>query len=183
MRFLIVLLLTGGCGAAGRDHVALTELVHFEQLRANPRGGLVYLSDRSGGWEVWAANESGQERQLSSLGVVVDSPSVAPDGRRVVFAADRGGDEKYDLFEVALSDGASPQRLTETPWSESAPGLSPDGERLAWLSDEGRPNKPQLVVGDASGGNGETMTSHDVPVAWPLWSPTNGSVALTRTAD
>ena len=27
------------------------------------------------------------------------------------------------------------------------------------------------------------MTSHDVPVAWPLWSPTGGSVALTRTAD
>ncbi|MFT5429757.1 MAG: dipeptidyl aminopeptidase/acylaminoacyl peptidase [Myxococcota bacterium] len=173
----------GSCSAATIDHDMLTQVTRVEQPRVNPNGGAIYLSDRSGGWEVWAASSAGDLRQLTNLGVVVESPTVAPSGQRMVVAADGGGNERYDLYGIELSGEYSVTRLTKTAHSESDPRLSPDERRLAWLSDEGTPHQSQLMVGATDATGGRALTKGETPVAWPVWGPESRHIALTRTAD
>ena len=76
--------------STGLPPEALTGVPLLEQARPAADGAVVYLSDRSGAYEVWQAR-AGTELQLSALGEVTDHPRVAPNGRTVVFSADRGG--------------------------------------------------------------------------------------------
>jgi DNA-binding winged helix-turn-helix (wHTH) protein/dipeptidyl aminopeptidase/acylaminoacyl peptidase len=56
----------------------------------------------------------------------------SPDGRRIVYAADRDGN--FDLFTQSL-DGGEPVRITSSPTNETQPAWSPDGQRIVFRSD------------------------------------------------
>lgn len=177
---------TGGGPAhrvgAGLAPAALTGVPLLEQARAAADGAVVYVSDRSGGYEVWTAR-GGTELQLSRLGEVTEHPRVSPDGRTVIFSADQGGDEVYDLWRVGLH-GDAVQRLTDTPdVSESGAEYSPDGSQLALLADPGTPFQPQLFVMDLATGERRQLTRGEVPVWRPVWSPDGRRIAVTRTGD
>ena len=82
-------------------------------------------------------------------------PNLAPDGRRVVFLANRSGDLHV---WVADADGANATQVTTLAFL-SAPGFarwSPDGE---WLAFHGDPDgRPDVVLQRASGGPARIMT-------------------------
>lgn len=66
------------------------------------------------------------------------APAVSPDGRRVAFMSNRGGNWEIYLTNAhmtASEDSAEPTRLTNNPAQDGLPAWSPDGEWLAFVSD------------------------------------------------
>lgn len=59
-------------------------------------------------------------------------PSWSPDGKRILFASDRG--INYDLWQLTLTDGKLTQ-LTNDSGNDFNPAYSPDGTRIAFISD------------------------------------------------
>jgi Tol biopolymer transport system component len=54
----------------------------------------------------------------------------SPDGRRLAYCAERGG--QYDIYTIAVEGGAE-TRLTDTPGLDDGPEYSPDGRHL-WFN-------------------------------------------------
>src|SRR5262249_22801314 len=75
------------------------------------------------------------------------SPRFSPDGQRVIFSFQRGGNS--NLFVMDLRSKAT-TRLTDTQVINTAPSYSPDGTRISFESDRG--GKQQIYVMAANGG-------------------------------
>jgi hypothetical protein len=68
------------------------------------------------------------------LGTVAGRPAWSPDGRKLAFAGNRGGN--WDIYVVALGEGAVPVDLTPaSPAAYLEPRWSPDGTKIAFESD------------------------------------------------
>ena len=83
------------------------------------------------------ADGSGEQR-LTDPEIDSTYPDWSPDGARIVYASDAGGEwGHYDIF-VMNADGTDPTQLTFTEdVNESEPAWSPDGETIAFSSYEG----------------------------------------------
>lgn len=80
-------------------------------------------------------------RPLTDLKGDEDSPRVSPDGKRVVFTAERNGER--DLYSVRY-DGKDLKRLTEGGQDPSAVSFGPDGKELFYLDGDGRVKRVSL---------------------------------------
>ena len=112
---------------------------------------------------------SGGTAEQLTFGPFFDSdPTIAPDGRRVVFASDRDGASNGNLFVLDLDNGGLRQ-LTHEHWA-ARPVWSPDGRSIAYLSYEsaGMWAEYEFVAADgvrshvrrisSEGGEAETLT-------------------------
>ena len=92
-------------------------------------------------------------------------PRVSPDGQRIVFEADRSGDDELWLADV---DGSNVIQLTRTGKAgAAAPAWSPDGKQIAYVSRTD--NVSDIFVVGADGGRPRQVTSHSNADA-PAWS-------------
>jgi Tol biopolymer transport system component/DNA-binding winged helix-turn-helix (wHTH) protein len=94
------------------------------------------------------------------------TPSLTPDGSRVVFLSDRSGDTE---FWVADPDGSNAFQLTSLAILPGYPTWSPDRTLIAFHGD---PNgRPDVMVVPARGGQPRTITK-DIPrgAAYPRFS-------------
>jgi Tol biopolymer transport system component len=77
----------------------------------------------------------GEPRRWLTRGSSVDrQPIFSPDGRRVLFNSDRGGN--LDLWELALETG-SVRPLIDAPGDDWDPAYTADGKQLLWSSNRG----------------------------------------------
>ena len=93
-------------------------------------------------------------------------PVYSPDGERLYFASNRGGNT--DVWGITLENGST-RRLTEDPGTDWDPAFSPDGQHMLWTSDrsgnfeiwmataDGR--NPRQVSRDGDDAENPTMTS------------------------
>lgn len=89
------------------------------------------ISGRYNLWKVGAAG--GWPIQLTRSEEKQSGLAASPDGGRIVFQADSGGREVFDLFAVP-GDGGETVNLTSTPdISESNAHFSPDGKLIAFM--------------------------------------------------
>lgn len=123
-------------------------------VAVSPDGAQVaYSSNRAGQYHLWLVPVAGGEPHA-----VTDDPDLAvramawhPDGERLVFMADRDGDEQYQLFEVEVPGGA-PRPLTAVADRQHVLAddpFGPDGNLLVYAANDREPGVQDVVVRDA----------------------------------
>ena len=122
--------------------------------------------------------EGGTPRQVTSGPYDHGAPSWTPDGRGLVFSANRHDDRERmprntELWRVDVATGALTQ-LTDRFGPDGSPAVSPDGRRIAFIgyddAFQGYQNT-RLYVMDADGTNRrELAASLDRGLGGPVWS-------------
>lgn len=151
--------------------------------RPDPSKGYVWRLDP---FDIYTARRDGSGRQrLTSNGVYTAEAVVSPDGRRIVFTSLKDGD--LDIYTMNI-DGSDVRRLTTTPGYDGGPWWSPDGRQIAyraWHPTDSalvsyrdllaqrlvRPNRMELWVMDADGGNQRQITQLGGANFGPSWAP------------
>ena len=114
------------------------------------------------------------------------SPTLSPDGRRLVFAKrvldDKSGKASTSLWieDLFARDAAPPKRLTPDGWNVNTPAFSPDGSTVYFLSAKG--GSSQLYAMPAAGGTPVQLTAFPVDVDSFKLSPDGASVAFSAGA-
>ena len=103
-------------------------------------------------------------RRLTVAEGCEEFPTFSPDGNRLVFDGEAGG--QYALFSLDLAGGA-PRQLTHPDGWDFAPALSPDGRRLAFLRRE--QGDTHAYVTDADAASPPTRLAKGR--TRPSWSP------------
>lgn len=154
------------------------------EARISPDGrGVAFITDITGALEVWTVpSPGGWPLQVSSLGQQAGGLRFSPDGGKILFESDFGGNERPDLYLVD-SEGGAVENLTSSTQAETGPRFSPDGRRIAFTSDPGRPFLFQLMVMDLSERKPVQLTHEAANVHFPVWSPDGRSIAVTRSGD
>ena len=98
------------------------------------------------------------------------SPVWSPDGTRIAYMSDRGGDFNIYIMDI---DGDKDRQLTVDPNADVSPVWSPDSSKIAFVS--ARVGYENIYVMDADGGNLQQLTDDPVwalnPPRSPAWSP------------
>jgi serine/threonine protein kinase len=109
---------------------------------------------------------AGATRWLSRGNGVDRQPAFSPDGARLVYSTNRGGN--LDVWEMAVATGAV-RRLTEDPLEDWDPGFSPDGKNLLFSSRRG--GNFEVWMADADGTNPRQVSHDGVDAENPAMTP------------
>jgi dipeptidyl aminopeptidase/acylaminoacyl peptidase len=114
------------------------------------------------------------------------SPTLSPDGGRLVFAkrevdfdANRSSTSLW-VRELATKDAAKPKRLTPEGWNVNTPRFSPDGTTVYFLS--AKSGSQQLYAIPATGGTPRQLTAFVVDVGDYKIAPDGKRVAFNAEA-
>ena len=117
--------------------------------------GTVNTAEDQSQTDLWRVNYDGSHRQR--LTDSADSsewrPQWSPDGRRIAFLSDRGGDDATTQVWIMPSGGGEAKQLTDLPEGVEDFVWSPDGLRLALIAwdpqrppDAEKPKNPPPIV-------------------------------------
>jgi dipeptidyl aminopeptidase/acylaminoacyl peptidase len=135
--------------------------------------------DKSGQLEIYLIPTHGRGRpqQITSGPESKLAPRFSPDGARLVFAQDYGGDENFDLFLYDLHTGRT-RNLTPDTLETINPDVSwsPDGTRLAFTSNRAGPFAAHIL--DVETGDMRRVTRHAYSDYTAEWSPDGQRLAV-----
>jgi tetratricopeptide (TPR) repeat protein len=86
---------------------------------------LIYMSNVSGGWEIYTVSMAGGFQQLTGTGAINAAPAFSPDGSRVAFISNRDG--AWGVW-IMNADGGNPMKLIDL----GAQYPSWQSEKLVW---------------------------------------------------
>ena len=109
---------------------------------------------------------------------VTADPSIAPDGKRMVYLTVVAGVEQ--LF-TANVDGSDPRQITHDTFDHEDPAWSPDGRKIAYVSEAGGGEVVSMMNPDGTGV--EPLSPASVHAIHPSWAPDGGSVLYCTTDD
>jgi Tol biopolymer transport system component len=107
------------------------------------------------------------------------SPSLAPDGKWIVFTSERA--DQADLYRVH-PDGSGLEQLTNDPAFDDQGSLSPDGKSLAFISTRGG-GFANLWVLEIASHKYQNLTHSRSGNFRPSWSPDGRSIAFSSDRD
>ncbi len=119
-------------------------------------GQLTFISDQSGGAEVWVKRGDGAPTRLTDLkGSTVFSPRWTPDGRRIAFVAAR---ERRTEVYLINADGSGLRKLTsdgvardELAWDDNGDLIVPTFRETGWRVERINPQGRITVVPNSAG--------------------------------
>lgn len=113
---------------------------------------LAALHHRSG---VQAQDNEYEIEPFSTEAGLQFSPTISPDGKKIAFVWNGGGDQ-FDIYSKLIGSSGEPQRLTHSSLPSIHPAWSPDGKQLVFLREAGTDaplsepgGEVQLIVLDA----------------------------------
>jgi eukaryotic-like serine/threonine-protein kinase len=139
-----------GAVAAGPPVVAISSTRRDDIPAFSPDDQrVVFVSDRSGESEMWAADAVGNNPiQLTFMGAIPGFGRWSPDGKTIAFHSNPEG--QGDIFVVS-ADGGKPRKLTDHPSADTFPSYSRDGQWIYFTSS--RTGEPTIWKLPASGGS------------------------------
>lgn len=148
-----------------------------QRFGARPRGVIVFVSDRSGQYEIYSMKADGSSKeQLTRTKCSEWTPVLSPDGTKIAYASDNGSCDNYDIFVMNI-DGSDPVRLTDTEFNNYWITWSPDGEKIAFASNQD--GDFEIFVMNTDGSNLEQLTDNNTLDKDPAWSPDGEFIAYT----
>jgi dipeptidyl aminopeptidase/acylaminoacyl peptidase len=135
---------------------------------------ILFVTNTSGQFNLWRTSiGGGRQQQLTAFeSNTVRSVVPAPDGKSLVFTADRDGDEFHQIYSMPAT-GGWPEQWTDAPQVQhfvSSRGWSPDGTRLAFAANASVPSDMDVWVRDADG-NVRRVFGEEMYALPTSWSP------------
>ena len=137
-------------------------------------------------FDIYTARADGSRRKrLTSFGVYTAEGVLSPDGRKIVFTSLKDGD--LDIYVMNV-DGSGLRQLTHQVGYDGGPWWSPDGKQIVYRAYHPanptelktysdllaqrlvRPNKMDLWLMDADGGNQRQITHLGAASFGPSWT-------------
>ena len=147
---------------------------------------IAFMSKRDGhfigefglSYEIYVMDaDGGNQQNLTNNRKTDVSPSWSPDGKWIVFSADRKGDDVNFEIYVMDADGNNQQRLTNNRVHDTSPSWSSDGKRIVFSSY--RDGNAEIYVMDNDGGNQQKLTNNPHLDGGPAWFGPAFAVAPT----
>jgi Tol biopolymer transport system component len=144
---------------------------------------IVFESNRSGRYEIYAMNDQGRDLEQVTDSMVSGaegsgSPEWSPDGHGVAFSSKRNGD--WDLY--LLRDGAE-TNLTQAIGEDDKAAWSPDGAQLLFSSVRGGLRWADIFLMDTDGSRVVDLTADSDDDREPVWSPSGDEIAYRSFRD
>ena len=134
--------------------------------------GLVYLSVKTGKWQVFGFDLLTQREKAIARGD--GRGHWSPDGQHLATPIERSGN--HDIYRLNRS-GDIVERMTHHPGIDTSPTWSPKGDRIAFSSD--RHGSLQIYVLEVATGAVRRLTFKGSYNTSPDWSPTGELIAFT----
>ncbi len=128
---------------------------------------LVYISDRSGGPQVYVLNlKTRRELRLSFDSIYNTDPKWSPDGQNILFTRrEKGVDQIYIMDDF----GQNLRAVTKGAYNCEQAEWSPDGRQIVFASRRSGEFKLYVVAIDGSGLRRLTNTAKDIEENSPSW--------------
>ncbi len=160
-------------GSVDRSPAWYPDGTHLAEVRGSGDASEIYRIEVGNAYfgEIRLTDDS------AGVGQDDDSPSVTPDGTKVLWERNIGtsGGTDQEIFSMDALTGGSKANLTNNAGADySRPSISPDGARFAWTSS--RSGSAEIMTADvADGGNISVFTDDaDLPAPagfYPAYSP------------
>jgi Tol biopolymer transport system component len=127
---------------------------------------IVFTSNRGGNYDLWKMDpDGGGQRQVTANGAANYTPSVSPDGQRVVFATDKDPEGGYAIYLINI-DGTEQSKLFGDGKFNMYPQFSPDGKWILFSAGRNaRGNDRKIYVMNEQGAALQFVVDGDQP-AW-----------------
>jgi Tol biopolymer transport system component len=129
---------------------------------------------------------SGEETQVTRMGVMSWAPYFHPSGDYLIFASNREGFANFELFMVAADGQGEPVRVTFTKGFDGLPVFSPDGQWLSWTSNRTANRQSQIFRARWNDAEARRLLGIDAsgqPLAAPMAEGLAETAAAIRADD
>lgn len=169
------------------DYRPPTALPQASATAAIPAGDLVFDSDRTGNYELFAMSGTGQNPRQLTDDSRYDSwwARLSPDRRTILFYRSPKGSHDRDYSSTSLwaigADGSQPTLVRPAGldgWVlQGHAEWSPDGSRLVMFG--GSRSRPQIQITDRQGQNPTAITDRAGSNVDPSWSPDGSTIVFS----
>ncbi len=160
--------LAGGTGRVAVNHPGVNLTPAFK-----PGGGLAVAMSHTGKTNIFLTDLSGHiSKQLTNGWGIEVNPTFSPDGNKMAFVSDRGGNPQ--IYVLDLTSGRV-TRLTYGYKYAASPAWSPRGDRIAFQLEVN--GVFQIATIRPDGGDLKILTRGLSPSEDPSWSPDGRLIA------
>jgi Tol biopolymer transport system component len=153
---------------------------------------LIFVSDRTGNYELWRVRVDGSGLKRLTRGLDVGTAQWSPGGRRI--AVSSYGFASYELYTIR-PDGTGKKVLAKALSNEVQPAWSPDGRRIVYVRTCEVPEKcmdfpttrrdrdGELYVVGADGGPQRPLARTPAVESDPRWSPNGRAIVFVSSTQ